>query len=208
MPLDFSHAVAIIKASFRKERGGWWPHHARPARRPRMRPYMTGSVTSGARPMNGGLHYEQLSSYCFWREPDGRFWWFWPQLLPWLWQRGPHAVAAVWPMDTVTPFAVAWRMNASAPARSGAMVIMRTASTWPSAMVSSLSILGSVKYSLSCAPKISLVETKHSYLWQIKCYLIETKQNISFYLFNGDTLPVNLYPIRENQSLDECYYLL
>lgn len=56
--------------------------------------------------------------------------------------------------------------------------------------------------------KISLVETKHSYLWQIKCYLIETKLNISFYLFDGDTLPVNLYSIRENQSLDECYYLL
>lgn len=56
--------------------------------------------------------------------------------------------------------------------------------------------------------KISLVETKHSYLWQIKYYLIETKQNISFYLFDGDTLPVNLYPIRENRSLDECYYLL
>lgn len=51
------------------------------------------------------------------------------------------------------------------------------------------------------------METKHSYLWQIKCYLIETKQNIRFYLFDGDTLPVNLYPIRENQSLDECYYL-
>lgn len=55
--------------------------------------------------------------------------------------------------------------------------------------------------------KISLVDTKHSYLWQIKCYLIETTQNIRFYLFDGDTLPVNLYPIRENQSLDECYYL-
>lgn len=39
---------------------------------------------------------------------------------------------------------------------------------------------------------ISLIETKHSYLWTIKCYLIETKQNIRFYLFDGDTLPVNL----------------
>ena len=53
----------------------------------------------------------------------------------------------------------------------------------------------------------SLIEAKHSYLWTIKCYLIETKQNIRFYLFDGDTLPVNLYPIRESQSLDEYYYL-
>lgn len=54
---------------------------------------------------------------------------------------------------------------------------------------------------------ISLVETKHSYLWKIKCYLIETKQNNHFYFFDGDNLPANLYPIRENQSLDDCYYL-
>ena len=54
---------------------------------------------------------------------------------------------------------------------------------------------------------ITLMDTKHSYLWEIKCYRIETKQNISFYLFDGDTLPVNLYPIREEDSLDECYYM-
>ena len=54
---------------------------------------------------------------------------------------------------------------------------------------------------------ITLMDTKHSYLWKIKCYRIETKQSISFYLFDGDTLPVNLYPIREEDSLDECYYM-
>lgn len=27
-------------------------------RKAKMRPYMTGNVTSGARPLNGGLHYE------------------------------------------------------------------------------------------------------------------------------------------------------
>lgn len=54
---------------------------------------------------------------------------------------------------------------------------------------------------------ITLIDTKHSYLWEIKCYLIETKQNNCFYLFDGDTLPVNLYPIREEHSLDECYYM-
>ncbi len=54
--------------------------------------------------------------------------------------------------------------------------------------------------------KLTLVETKSSYLWQVKCYLIETTQGISFYLFDGDTLPMNLYPVRHDESLDECYY--
>ena len=56
------------------------------------------------------------------------------------------------------------------------------------------------------AKSITLVETKASYLWKIKCYLIETEQDINFYVFDGDVLPINIYPIRENESLDECYY--
>ncbi len=54
--------------------------------------------------------------------------------------------------------------------------------------------------------EIILVETKTSYLWQVQCYLINTNQGVSFYVFAGDSLPVNLYPIREGETLDECYY--
>lgn len=54
---------------------------------------------------------------------------------------------------------------------------------------------------------ITLVETKASYLWQIKCYLIETEQGTDFYVFDGDTLPVNLYPITNGLTLDACYYM-
>lgn len=55
--------------------------------------------------------------------------------------------------------------------------------------------------------KITLVETKAAYLWTINCYLIETSQGISFYVFEGDTLPTNLYPIKNNVTLEEYYYL-
>lgn len=55
--------------------------------------------------------------------------------------------------------------------------------------------------------KITLIETKAAYLWTMDCYLIETVQGPRFYVFDGDTLPINLYPITKNESLDECYYL-
>lgn len=55
--------------------------------------------------------------------------------------------------------------------------------------------------------KITLVETKAAYLWIIKCYLIETTQGTSFYIFDGDALPTNLYPIRNNEPLEEYYYM-
>lgn len=55
--------------------------------------------------------------------------------------------------------------------------------------------------------KITLVETKASYLWTIKCYLVETIQGTNFYVFSGDTLPTNLYPITKNITLEECYYI-
>lgn len=57
------------------------------------------------------------------------------------------------------------------------------------------------------AKKITLVETKASYLWQIKCYLIETEQGTDFYVFDGDTLPINLYPAIDGLTLDMCYYM-
>lgn len=57
------------------------------------------------------------------------------------------------------------------------------------------------------AKNITLVETKESYLWQMKCYLIETEQGANFYVFDGDTLPVNLYPITNGLTLDMYYYM-
>lgn len=57
------------------------------------------------------------------------------------------------------------------------------------------------------AKNITLVETKASYLWQIKCYLIETEQGTNFYVFDGDTLPTNLYPVKDDLSLDMHYYM-
>ena len=55
--------------------------------------------------------------------------------------------------------------------------------------------------------KIALVETKNSYLWTIDCYLIETIQGPRFYVFDGDVLPINLYPITKDESLNQYYYL-
>ena len=55
--------------------------------------------------------------------------------------------------------------------------------------------------------EITLVETKHSYLWAINCHLIKTKQGFDFYLFEGDHIPVNLYPIYPNITL-QMYYLM
>lgn len=54
---------------------------------------------------------------------------------------------------------------------------------------------------------ITLVETKASYLWTVKCYLVETKQGTDFYLFDGDTLPLNLYPIQNGLTIDMYYYM-
>lgn len=56
------------------------------------------------------------------------------------------------------------------------------------------------------ATEAVLVETKASYLWQMDCYMINTEQGVSFYVFDGDMLPVNLYPVKEGETLDECYY--
>lgn len=54
---------------------------------------------------------------------------------------------------------------------------------------------------------VKLVDTKNSYLFSIKCYLIQTNENTEFYIFYSDTLPMNLYPINEGSTLDEIYYL-
>ena len=40
-------------------------HIAHDLRKANMRPYMTGEVPAVQGQMNGGLHDEQLSSYCF-----------------------------------------------------------------------------------------------------------------------------------------------
>lgn len=56
------------------------------------------------------------------------------------------------------------------------------------------------------ATEVALVETKASYLWQMNCYMINTEQGVSFYIFDGDMLPVNIYPVKEGETLDECYY--
>lgn len=52
----------------------------------------------------------------------------------------------------------------------------------------------------------TLVETKYSYFDTIDCYKIETDQDVNFYVFVGDTTLVNLYPTRQDETLDECYY--
>ncbi len=54
--------------------------------------------------------------------------------------------------------------------------------------------------------EISLVETKDSYFDNIACFLIKTLQGVDFYIFNGNTTLTNIYPARQNESLDECYY--
>jgi len=53
---------------------------------------------------------------------------------------------------------------------------------------------------------IFFVEQKTSYFDNVNCYLIETKQNVNFYVFTGDVTYTNLYPIKANESLDEVYY--
>lgn len=55
--------------------------------------------------------------------------------------------------------------------------------------------------------RLTLAETKSSYLWTIECYFVETKQKTNFYVFVGDTLPTNLYPIKDSESLNELYYM-
>lgn len=37
--------------------------------------------------------------------------------------------------------------------------------------------------------------------------MIETKQNTNFYVFVGDTLPTNLYPVKKSETLNELYYM-
>lgn len=54
---------------------------------------------------------------------------------------------------------------------------------------------------------LTLAETKASYLWTTECYLIETKQKTIFYVFVSDTLPINLYRIKDSESLNELYYM-
>lgn len=52
----------------------------------------------------------------------------------------------------------------------------------------------------------SLVETKYSYFDTVDCYKVETVQGIDFCVFVGGATFVNLYPIKNGESLDECYY--
>lgn len=54
--------------------------------------------------------------------------------------------------------------------------------------------------------ELRLEETKYSYFDTIRCYYILTNEKIEFYIFVGDTTPMNIYPIREGELLDECYY--
>ncbi len=54
--------------------------------------------------------------------------------------------------------------------------------------------------------KIELVETKASYFDTINCFRVDTKQNVVFYIFSGDTTLTNIYPAHPNETLNECYY--
>ncbi len=55
--------------------------------------------------------------------------------------------------------------------------------------------------------KIQFIEEKNSYLFATKCYLIETDKKFNFYLFDSDTIPINLYPVCDNLSLEMHYYM-
>lgn len=54
---------------------------------------------------------------------------------------------------------------------------------------------------------MELVETKHSYFDTIDCYHISTVQGFDFYVFTGETTLTNIYPVRNEQTLLELYYL-
>lgn len=54
---------------------------------------------------------------------------------------------------------------------------------------------------------MELVETKHSYFDTIDCYRISTVQGFDFYVFTGETTLTNIYPVRNEQTLLELYYL-
>ena len=54
---------------------------------------------------------------------------------------------------------------------------------------------------------LTLAETKSTYLWTTECYLVKTKQGTNFYVFVCDSLPTNLYPVKESESLNELYYM-
>lgn len=54
--------------------------------------------------------------------------------------------------------------------------------------------------------ELRLEETKYSYFDTIRCYYILTNEKKGFYIFVGDTTPMNIYSIREGEALDECYY--
>lgn len=54
--------------------------------------------------------------------------------------------------------------------------------------------------------KIKLVERKNSYLFLINCYYITTDEYFDFYIFHSDTIPTNIHPIRNGETLGECYY--
>ena len=54
--------------------------------------------------------------------------------------------------------------------------------------------------------EIVLAETKYSYFDTISCFRIYTIQKITFYIFCGDTTLTNIYPARQGETLDECYY--
>lgn len=53
---------------------------------------------------------------------------------------------------------------------------------------------------------IKFVEKKNSYFDNVSCYHIKTKQNVEFYIFDGDITLTNLYPIKKYETLDEVYY--
>lgn len=53
---------------------------------------------------------------------------------------------------------------------------------------------------------IVLEGTKCSYFDTINCFKISTVQGVDFYVFNGAATLSNIYPVRDNETLDECYY--
>lgn len=54
--------------------------------------------------------------------------------------------------------------------------------------------------------EIKKVDTKNSYLFSTDCYSITTKENIDFCVFRSDTLPMNLYTMRQDETINECYF--
>lgn len=53
---------------------------------------------------------------------------------------------------------------------------------------------------------INKLDSDYSYLWHIDSYLIKTNEGYDFYIFVGDTIPTNIYPVLNNEKLEEVLY--